>query len=809
MEKENLNFGSKISKNILDSFIFGSILLVFLLVPVFFTGLVAQGLGFEKVILFYFLTLIGVVAWVIKGAVVGELKLKRTPLDLPILIAFAFFTLSTILSISPKDSLIGSYGSSVKGLAAFIAFVLFYYLVVNNLTRDRIKYIFGALIFSSILIIVYSILQLNGVFILGAQFTNTIKFNPLGSLSGLSKFLIIVLPLFVVGAAKIGDIFNISNNQLKIFLKVVFSVAIIGVFVLLAALSGFTEWPIGVVGMVIVLMFFLSKIITVKTSDLLIPLASFLAMIVFLVLGNFMVNSLNLPAEVSLSKGASWEIAKGSLRENPIFGSGLSTFYYDFAKFRSIDFNNTPLWNIRFDSASGFMFELLSTVGILGAISILVLILISISVSFLTLARSKKKEGSVVLLGLFASFISSIFFASLFSLNNSLILFSVLIAIFTVAVAVINSDSEHKVLNLSFKASPNYSLALAAIVLCVSAGVVVLFTLGIKMYAADMHIRKSMTITDNSKKLVEIQRAINLAPYQDNYYLSAANSYMAIANKAAIDGSDKNSIELNLHDAIEKGKKAVEISPKKAGNSEALALIYENASFYTRGALEWAEDLYNNVVKLDPNNPTSHLRIALVNMAKANMEKDEGEKEYFIGEAIKKYDDAIERKRDLAAAYYGKAVAYEKLGKNDDAIRELKNANIASGDNMDYRFELGRMFYNRGVSAGLNQSAGTSREIAENDIDPANSSGVESLSVNGGTDSGEIVSKGDDLINAEKLFLSILSENPKHANACYSLAVLYQKVGENDNANIMVNRLLEIVDDQKTKEAIQLQFKDL
>lgn len=298
-----------------------------------------------------------------------------------------------------------------------------------------------------------------------------------------------------------------------------------------------------------------------------------------------------------------------------------------------------------------------------------------------------------------------------------------------------------------------------------------------------------------------------MADYQDSYYLSLANAYMSLANKYAIDGKDKAEVGANLSLAIESGKKAVEIGKNRVGNNEALALIYENASFYTRGALQWAEDHYNKVIELDPNNPTPYLRIALVNMARANAETDVEEKRYYINEAVKKYDEAIQKKGDLAAAYYGKGVAHEKLGENDDAIEQLRKANLASSDNVDYRFELGRLYFNRGIAqAGLNQNA--SQNIAVNDITPGAEGDTGELSVQGTTGDGTVVSN-QDLLAAEQIFLSILNKNKNHANARYSLAVLYQKVGDTEKVKIMVNSLLDIVKDPQTRAAVEAQFQGL
>ena len=71
---------------------------------------------------------------------------------------------------------------------------------------------------------------------------------------------------------------------------------------------------------------------------------------------------------------------------------------------------------------------------------------------------------------------------------------------------------------------------------------------------------------------------------------------MAVANQVASKGGDPAGVQNNLSQAIDIGKRGREISPRRASNNESLALIYENASFYTRGALEWAESFYNEVL---------------------------------------------------------------------------------------------------------------------------------------------------------------------------------------------------------------------
>ncbi len=557
----------------LDLIIGGIIFLIFFLCPLFFTGLVAQGMGFEKMVLFYFLVLLGIVAWVTKGVIAGELNLKRTPLDWPIVGLLVIFITSTILSVSTKDSLIGSYGNSAKGLAAVVVFVIFYYLLVNNINLKRIKLLFWGLVTSASLIIVYSLFQLFGVFVIPLAFTQVTNFNPLGSLTALTMFLVIVLPALVIAISQIKEIHPRLNKIPLMAIKIILGIVTLVGLIVLALLKGFTFWPAAIVGIVIVLMFFLSKIISITSNNLVIPLAVFLLLIILLVLGNFNILNLNLPAEVSLSRSASWDIAKSSLKVDPFLGSGPGTFFSSFSRYKSLNFNLSPLWNVRFDNASGMLNELLATVGVLGTIAVIVITLIALSISFLTLIKTNLKEVHSILLALFAGFVTVIIFSLLFALNNSLILIAFLVSVLATTAAMATYPEKFKTLKLSFRASPKYALALAAIFLGVSAGVVILFTMGLKMYLADIYARQSLLIPSISGKVEKLNKSIQITPYLDVYHLSLANHYMALANQEAIGAQNQTTIQNNLSLAIERGQRAVELAPNKVINNEALALI--------------------------------------------------------------------------------------------------------------------------------------------------------------------------------------------------------------------------------------------
>ncbi len=793
---------------ILDSIIFVCIALIFFLVPLFFTGIVNQGSGFEKALLFYFLTLIGVVAWATKGVTAGELKLKRTPLDLPILAVLIVFALSAAFSVSLKDSLIGFYGSPVKSMGSVLVLILFYYLAVNNLNTERIKALFWTVFASGSLLMIYSIFQIFGIYILPTEVAKTVGFNPLGTLTGLTIYLVSILPFLIIAATQIPQIHpKLKNKMLMIGLKSLAGAMIILDLVILFLLNGYTYWPIAVVTSVIVLMFMLARIVDYKQYDLIIPVGVFLVLMIFLVLGNFSPVNLNLPSEVSLSRGLTYSIAVNGIKKSPILGSGLGTYYYDFAKYKTDAFNYSPLWNVRFDSATGGLFELLNTTGVLGALAFIVLVLILLSLSFIAVIKTKDKLAQPIQLALVASFVASILFGLMFAFNNALLLNSFLLMILCAVVTINIYPEKFASLDLSFRSSPKYALALAAIFLTVTAGVAFLFTMGIKIYLADFYSRQSAILADQNAKIDAMNKSMSLASFQDNYFLSAANYYMSLANQEATSGGDQAKIQNYLNNAVQLGKQGLDLNPNFVGNNEALGLIYENASFYTRGALEWAETYYNKVSELEPINPVPAFRIALINMARANQQEDENEKSYYVNEAIKKYDEAIAKKNDLAAAYYGKGIAYEQLQKTDDAIEQLKSAAVYSGNNIDYEFELGRLYFNKGVTQpNLFQSA--TKEIAEDTIKDGQQPPAD-LSVQPDGATGGTQKLNDELSMAEQIFLSILQANPNHANSLYSLALLYQKTNQLDNSMLLVKKLLEVVPDDETKEAVKKQFEGL
>jgi len=774
------------------------IALTFFLVPVFFSGWPVAGMGFEKSLIFYGLTLIGLAAWVTKGIVQGEIVFKKTVFDWPIVFFIIVAIASTLFSVSMQDSFLGYYGNPAKGLLAIFCYATFYYLLVNNIDTKRAKIYFWSIFASIIIISLYSLLQILGIYTLPfLSFTKYINFNPFGNISALAIFSVVTLPVLVVLAGQTSD-FCAGKSKCVMIVKSIATIFTVVVLAMLFLIHNFVFWPAAIVSLVVILMFYLSKIINISKTNLAISGATFFFLIVFLVINNFNWLNLDFPSEFSLSRGLSWQIAKQSLKADPLLGSGVATFYEGFTKYRGQDFNTSYLWNNKFDNASGVWFESLASIGAIGTLALLLLFITLLSNSYKALINEKDKTMQAIMLALFSGFIGITILSALFAFTAAILLYIIL---FMTLIAALTGylTAEDKTLVLTLKASPQHALALAAIFLSLSAGVIFLLVMGARFYVADVFAGKSILAENSDTKLNYINKSLQLNPYQAEYYSYNANYYFDLANQEAQGAKDQKKIADLVNSAVSSAKKAVELANSKPESHIALGLIYENSYPVISDGITLASEQYKKAQEIDPTSPLPYFRIANLEALKVMTSSEQSagqqpgqpaqaadpEKEKVAYEAVLKlYDEAINRKKDYGDAYYGKATIYGKLGKNDEAISNLELANSYSPNNITYLYDLGVQYSSRGLAKVLSAQKDKTKPLEK----------AISLASN------------KDLAGAEQIFKTIVTQEPKHENAYYNLAMLYYKTGNKDNAKKSLNSLLDLIADENTKKEIKKQF---
>ena len=103
-----------------------------LVLPLFFLPWFSARLAIDNIDKLYLLWLIIpliIWLWFLKGFLIGEIKIKRTRLDLPILILLFGMSLAAFFSIDVYASIFGAYPSMGQPLLALWSLVLLYFLL--------------------------------------------------------------------------------------------------------------------------------------------------------------------------------------------------------------------------------------------------------------------------------------------------------------------------------------------------------------------------------------------------------------------------------------------------------------------------------------------------------------------------------------------------------------------------------------------------------------------------------------------------------------------------------------------------------
>lgn len=734
---------------ILDSILSVSLAALFFGLPLFFLNLTFQGIIFEKQLFFYFWILVALVSWVTKSIIVGEIRIKRSPMDYIIGGFLVAYLLATIFSVDRWHSFFGSFGDPTRGLMNIIAVVLAYYLIISNFTKRRLVLALGGIVMSVGLVEIWTVIALFFSGNLPSWIVRNFPANLIGSFTALGMFLSMVLPLLIVVVYKvIGS--GLSQFK-KMSVGVVLGIFMLGNLFLLWVIFPFVSWIGILVGISLFVIFILSLIVRPADRWSWVAMVSFVAVLAILMVGSgdWMLKQ-KIPVEVSPSNGLSWNIAKEALKDKFFIGTGAATYGYDFSKYKPQEFNGNALYNLRFYQGNGLFFESLSTIGILGTIFLCLMLLSYLGISLYLLTREKERN-KMYSLGLFSSAV--IFLANVLAgrAEGGILIFGVLVIILSIAVIYSESSNENTVVTFSLKASPRYALALAFIFMLVCAGVVYMFVFMGKVFVADAYMKKAVSTSGPSENgtVSQMVKAINLYPNEGRYYTRAGQEYMFLANKEALKDEDSRNVSLvqqYLNNAISLSVKGKDKMPNDVFTIEALAQIYENAGLYVSGSSDLTAQFYGRALELEPHNPVYFIKLGQVKTSKATDAKDD-ERKKFLNEALDQFKKSIEKKADYAVGYFYIALAENSLGNTDSAVEAMQKAVSYDSKNVDYFYNLGRLYQQR--------------------------------------------AQGQDETYAENIYDGLLAQNDKDINVHLSLGMLYEKQKKNDVALREYRKVLE------------------
>lgn len=752
-----------------DTIISVSLVALFFGLPLFFTGMTFQGIAFEKQLYFYFWLLIGVVAWVSKGVITGEMRIRRTPLDIPIGLFLVFYVAAAFFSVDRWHSFWGFFGDPSRGVISVTALALAYHLLMSHFTEKRFYWMFGSFLASGFIVALWSALVVMKVHFLPASWERFAPMSLIGTVSTLGLFLGLLVPLFLTLVFVLWKDETKKTTQRMVLTSLAFVGLLLTLF-LLIALYEYVPWIVVLTGLSFFMIYILAQIVRPAEQWTWAPMLVFVVVLAFLMIGKNSIARATLPIEVTPTASLSWQVAKDSLKEHFLAGVGPANYGYAFSMFRPQEYNGNSLYTLRFYQGTGLFFESLPTIGILGTVLLLVLWFSFLSVG-LYLLTHEKSRNKLFSLGLWT--VSLMLFVAGFvaAVNGTILLLGVLLSTLALAALLWESASEERYLNLSLKAAPKFALALAFIFMVVSAGVAFLFVFMGKVFLADVAAGSAVRLSATAPQkdsVVLLASAIQKYPQEGRYYTRLGQELMALGNAEAGKGKDKSDVQLvaaNVRDAVRSAEQGKAIMPNDVMATESLALLYENGALYASDALPKAEEAYVRSLELEPHNPLFPLKLGQIKKTFADAKQEGPERTELLTAAKDFFQKSIDEKENLAIAHYNMAIILARMKDTDKAIEEAAKAWNIDRNNVNYKYNLGVLY--------------------------------------------QVRAAGDDEAKAEALFKDVLSKNERLIDVRLSLGLLYEKQKKGSDAVEQYEKILGFLPEngegnvQQTREQVQ------
>jgi len=754
----------KILKNLTMFFIYAAAALI----PIFFLPFTSEFLDFNKQFLLYALVILGVLSWLGQSIVKKQFDVRFSAVDIPIVIFWLFTLVSSLISKDRNLSFWGDWSSLSWGFVPLTFYILFYYLVINNVKElKQFKFVSLLLGGTAVVSALYFINWRFGLISLQNYAPSWNLTSGLTSLYGVFLALVVSLALGSLLEKK-DKILGLTN----IFWMIagLFSLAIV-------AMIGFKSvWAILALLMFFLLVFAISRLEKIQTSWVTIVFAILVVSLLLTFLGTpkFMVAPL--PLEVSLSPGISWDIVSSNLTSSIktfLFGSGPATFVYDFSVFRPDSFNQNFAWSTRFTRSYNTVLDILSGHGILGAIFFIAALLAILGIlffvwlgkpksslleQFISSEQQGRKKGpecdisqdisgeAASLFTLFISFASIwvvsavlLFLVSFSTVHWFMFFLSLGLAL---SVGTLFAKIGIKQYSISLRASPQYMLVSSFSFVLVITAIVVFGTYLGRFYLGELTYAKGLRLAAKQETLdTAIQKfsaAIELNASRASYHLTLAQAYITRGNiEYNKSEPNLNLITSLLASAVNEARAATDISPNNVANWDFLATMYFNARALSANANTFDVAALERAIALEKSNPTLRLSLGNAKLAAKDLKA-----------AREQFEAATKLKPDYILAYVDLSVLDEMENKADEAIEHMAVAAQLAQNDPTLIFQLGRLYFNRG--------------------------------------------KSDDLNRAEQLFGLSLQMSPNYSDALWSLGVLYERRGKTSDALALYKKVAEL-----------------
>ncbi|MDP2695754.1 MAG: tetratricopeptide repeat protein [bacterium] len=701
------NLFTKKEENKLEKVIFYTFCGIVFLIPLFFISASGDPIEFNKTFLFIILVLLTTIFYFIKSYKEKEFIFRGTFLDWGILGLLFFTVLSFLFSQNYYISAVGLSGFYSGSIIGIFSFVLFFYLLVNIIKtwHDFQKIIF-TLVFSGLVIIIFNIFQISMIYLLPWAETQNYSFNAIANSSLTlaifsSIFIFITLIIFLISEVKWQKYFGLFGLVISMSL----------LFLLNKDLPIY--FLIGLIILLLVIISFKRK--TAPNYWTVVPTIVVTLLILFIIFDSGVLFGTKVSENILLDNSTASTIAWEGIKEYPLWGSGQQTFFYDFAKFRPVEFNNLDIWNIQFLKSSNEWLGLLATVG-LGVVISLLFIYFKMSYHiWRSIVRQKVLDEKVLWqIAIFFSWVL-IFMMSIFIPFNFILYFLNWLLLGLSIVAIDIGGNKFSECRLDLK-KINYKYWL--MVLGFSGTIILLtvvFIFGGRIWIADYKYasaQRAITANEDIDGIFsKLTKATELNPYESKYFLSLAQGYSAQA-LLETENYDINSPEIQSYTqkVVDNLKQAKLIDPKNSVVYEREADMYDSLRLIIGNVDELSVDAYLTAIELEPNDPLLWLNLGRSRLLLAQTIFINNDNEESINEANSLLDLAIddfEKTRDLKsdlAIDYNIGLVYQTKGELDKALEYFYKELAIYPESLNLRYQIALVYQQSGdIQSAIDQ----------------------------------------------------------------------------------------------------------
>lgn len=668
-----------------------SFYLLFILVPLILTPWNYELFEYNKMVVTYGLTVIIFGAWLVQMVTDGEIRIAKTPLDIPIALFVISQLVSALFSMDPHVSWFGYYSRFNGGMWSVFSYVILYYAFVTHF--PPVKKILNAILATAALVALYGVAEHLGIDKhIWVQDVQNRVFSTLGQPNWLAAFLSAVLPVSLYLAVSNQPVIKNGKPRATTMqvIKFLFG-ACTAILLFLVVL--YTRSRSGLLGLVVADIFFWALLyIHTKEKKLITrPFIIFHAIFAVIVFFNGIyvdqidrlvtftawknrITRVAAPAAVAqkapsgtlLESGGTesgtirkyvWQAALSAWRgstKNMLVGTGTETFAFAFYQYRPAGHNMTSEWDFLYNKAHNEYLNYLATTGAVGLGSYLLFIGVFIY-WFAKFQMKDRSQQSMLPIAVFAGWVS-ILVTNFFGF--SVVIIQLLFFLLPALMITLTARASYRVFGLTpiKKQEKTVCWIIAGATI---AAIVMLyrywqadtwFSSGYRLARADQFAQAEGSDT----------KAVALNPGEPMYHDELAST-LASLSLAAIDAKNATLAASLAKQSLAESDTALRISPKNVNFWKTRTKLYYSFSTFDPQLNQAAISALETAQTLSPNDPKIYYNLAILYGRQGENTK-----------AVQLLTEAKKLKPNYRDAYFGLYVFYTEMKEQNLANNELQ-----------------------------------------------------------------------------------------------------------------------------------------